>query len=175
MARLARLPLLTGVVVMLVCACPATAAPGDLVIAGNDRGVTTLGAMRPQLGATRGAAIRAFGTNYYVGRNCRFVWPQLGLTILMEHLGGSNEPCAFAQVAYISGPRSGRWRTTRGLRIGNTNATLRRLYPAATLHGTYWWLVRRNFPGIGLVSVISARVTTGRVAQLRVWIGGAGE
>jgi hypothetical protein len=171
----ATLPLLAGLAALLFCARPATAAPGDLVIAGNNRGVTALGAMRPQANATSDAAIRAFGTDYYLGRDCRFVWSQFGLTILMENFGGSNDPCAFAQVAYISGPRAGRWRTTRGLRIGNSYSTLRRLYPATTRHGSYWWLVRGYFPGIGPFSVISARITAGRVAQFRVWIGGAGE
>lgn len=131
--------------------------------------------MRPQVNATREAALRAFGADPYKGRNCRFIWSQLGLTILMENLGASGGPCAFAQVAYIAGPRATRWRTTRGLRIGSTLSTLRRLYPAATRHGGYWWIVRGYFPGLGPFPVVSARVSDGRVVQLRVWIGGAGE
>lgn len=130
--------------------------------------------MRPRANASSEAALRAFGPNYYVGNNCRFYWRGIGLTIVMANFGGG-DPCASAQIGYMAGPLSRRWRTSRGLRIGHSYATLRRLYPGATRQGAYWWLVRGYFPGIGPFSVVSARVSAGRVAQFRVWIGGAGE
>jgi hypothetical protein len=172
-------PLVAAVALVLAAglsaAAPAAAAPADLVVAGDGRGATAVGPLRPRLDATRAAAIRAFGPAYAVGRQCRYAWRGLGLTVLMENLGATGGPCAYAQVAYVSGANAGRWRTARGLRVGMSLPVLRRLYPAATRHGTYWWVVRGFLPGVGPYGVISARVVGGRVVALRVWIGGAGE
>lgn len=163
-----------GAAFALLPAAPAAARPGDLPIAGDSRGSSLIGGLRPRVNASRAAAVREFGADYRQGAECQFAWPRIGLTVKMANFG-VGDPCGFAQVAYVAGTNSQRWRTSRGLRVGDSFARLRSLYPQATRRGTVWRLVRGYFPGIGAFSVVSARTSVGRVSQLRIWIGGAGE
>lgn len=168
--------LLAVLCLLAVFVAPASAAPGDLVIANSGYGVTVLGPMRPRVNAERTTAIRVFGPDYFALGGCRFVWPAIGLTIQAESFA-AGDPCAFVQTVTISGPHAQRWRTTRGLRVGASFTTLRHLYPSTSRHGLVWWLTSTRSPfGDGAtVPVISAIVRNGRVTALRGVVGGAGE
>jgi hypothetical protein len=110
---------------------------------------------------TLGAAQRAFGQPTSVRPTqqaaCAAAWAPYGLTIHFYNLGGQN-PCTprygFFSRAFLQGSR---WRTASGLRVGNSVAVLRRLYPAARFYPGVrgerpagWWLVTRTSPfGLG--------------------------
>lgn len=160
----------------LAAAPSAHAATGDFVVANRGFGVTILGPMRPRTDATKQAAIRAFGSAYRVTARCRYTWPAIGLSIQMTSFGGG-DPCAYAQLLTISGPASRGWRTVRGLRVGASVATLRRLYPQARQRGALWTLTAARSPYADnqVVAVIWAVTVRGRVTAIRGWIGGAGD
>jgi hypothetical protein len=153
----------------------AAAAPGDLLIANRGFGVTVLGPMRPRVDAKMATAIRLFGAEFLAPAGCRFIWPAIGLTMRGENLG-QGDPCEFVQYVTITGPRSHRWRTVRGLRVGNSLGRLRALYPRTTHHGLNWTLTTAHSPFTHRSSaVIWAVVRAGRVLALRAWVGGAGD
>src|SRR5205823_673731 len=132
------------------------------------------------------AITRAFGDPYRITGNqssesCPATWPDLGLTILLTNFGADGCGVGFAQAAVIRGGLATRWRTGRGLRIGDSLAHLRHLYPHASPHARHpwfgrWWLVR----GISPIDrrtpygVISADVSAGHVRAIYLWIGAAG-
>jgi hypothetical protein len=109
---------------------------------------------------TLGGAQRAFGAPSSLrrtGESCVANWRAHTLTIFFYNLGGQN-PCTarhgFFSRAVMGGTR---WRTAKGLRIGQPVSALRRLYPDAEfrrgLRGVWpsgWWLVTRRTPfGLG--------------------------
>jgi hypothetical protein len=138
------LPVLLG----LVLATPAAAAPSFVI-----HSDTRIGTYAVQADGSLAGVIRAFGEPARLRRTvegCSGVWPTYGLTVDVYNLGGK-DPCT---------PRYGRfdkavmhgslWRTAVGLRIGMSNAAVRRYYPRATFHRgmrhywpSGWWLVRR--------------------------------
>jgi hypothetical protein len=74
------------------------------------------------------------GTDYPGESNlCRVRWQRLGLEMGYAH--SSPNPCALKKVRaaawYGATIYSRRWRTERGLRVGDSVARLRRLYPKA--------------------------------------------
>jgi hypothetical protein len=93
------------------------------------------------------------------------------------NLGGLN-PCSdsggFVHTAKVTGRD---WRTTKGLRIGDTKGALRRAYKNARLVRGRWWLVTavttigasRRYP------VLAATVTGGRVTSFSLFVGSAGD
>ena len=167
--------LIIAALLAVVIAAPAAAAPGDLVIANSGFGVTVLGPMRPRVDARLQAAVRAFGPNYVAVGGCRFSWPAIGLMVRGANFG-RGDPCQIVQFVTISGPRSHRWRTVRGLRVGNSLGRLRALYPQATQHGLTWTVTMALSPLVHRrVAVIWAVVRGGRVVALRGEVGGAGD
>jgi hypothetical protein len=159
----------------LLSAAPAAAAPSDLLIANHGYGVTVLGPMRPRVDAKMATAIRLFGADFLAPAGCRFIWPAIGLMARGANFG-RGDPCEFVQYVTITGLRSHRWRTVRGLRVGNSLGRLRALYPRTTHHGLNWTLTRARSPFTRRASaVIWAIIRGGRVVALRAWVGGAGE
>ena len=152
------------------------------------RGDTKIGAYAVRADGSLGGAIRAFGrpttTRHTFGRGtCRAVWTRHGLTIDFYNLGGG-DACQ---------PRDGRfsraflrgdhWMTTKRLRVGDSVAKLRRLYPDAPFRrgeprlspSGYWLLTRRSVFGDGseypgLLAEVSRRRVVG--FQVRFPAGG---
>ena len=167
--------LILALCLAVLSAAPAAAAPGDLVIANRGYGVTVLGPMRPRVDAKLATAIRLFGADFLAPVGCRFIWPAIGLTVRGANFA-QGDPCEFVQYVTITGPRSHRWRTVRGLRVGNTLGRLRALYPGSTHHGLNWTLTAARSPFTHRSSaVIWAVVRAGRVLALRAWVDGAGD
>jgi hypothetical protein len=122
-------------------------------------------------------------------------WPLLGVRGLFTTLGGfvgkTGKPdfhgngCEYRSqvqpdslIVFTS-----RWKTARGLRIGDPVSTLYRLYPNATFHSTVvgdpsgWWLQSGSIvPGMPSVQgELVAHVVSQHVASLRIDIDGEGE
>ena len=137
-------------VLSIVAGALAALAPaaGALVVRNDVR----LADYRIKADGTLLGARRAFGTPSSLDRTsditCSATWSSLGLRIGFYNLGGLN-PCG-RRTGHFSHAvvTSERWRTPRGLRIGDTGRKLRRLYPAADYHrdpgARGWWLVERR-------------------------------
>ena len=186
-----RLVTAAALAALTVAASPAEAARPLYVKAGA-QGVVSLGGFHPLRNPTLRAAIRTLGEPTGMrggdGVACTVRWSDIGLVIYFANFGGSDacDPGAgLAQSAIIKQSRAAhRWRTDRGLRLGATLTTLRRLYPAAQYHsgGYYpksWWLVVGSSPyGQNCPCpnpVLRAKLNHGRVSSFRLWIGSAGD
>ena len=143
--------------------------------------VTYLGGWHVRAHAEFPHAVRALGTPSHVKNpdipGCLATWARLGLRIQFESFGiahGCNE--GKAQAAVVKGQR-GRvsWRTQRGLRVGDSFAKLKRLYPDARRKPGARVIVYQDEPAIGDGSIITALIRHQRVASFRLWLGGAGE
>jgi hypothetical protein len=110
---------------------------------------------------------------------CVMTWPALGLTISFLDFGGAT-PCAKGAPVAATITSRAQWRTALGLRVGDTVARLKTLFPRAVPHTgsfsavTGFWLVPRHacgevggdpYPGL------LARIRNGRVSALVVRAG----
>jgi hypothetical protein len=159
----------------------AVAAPRSFVIQGD----YNIGGFRVKVDGSLGGAIDALGSpSSRRLRNgvCYVAWSGIGVRMQFYNLGGGN-PCGFGTGRFSNATITGaRWRTSKSLRIGDTEARVRRLYPLARFHsdrfhGPGWWLVVRystigdggNYPGL------MARVRSGRVSALVVRYAAGGD
>jgi len=130
-------------------------------------------------GGYRGA-VKAFGLPSSKGTDspesnlCTVRWRSLGLDI---GFASAVPGCAARNLArsawYGMTIHSARWRTDRGLRVGDGESRMRRLYPRAIFHdkppaAPYWSLVRENQEEFGNVDILQAQVWQGRVAAIVV-------
>jgi hypothetical protein len=171
-------PRIALAVVLLACAAAvAHAAAPTYVVVADER----IGSFRVKSDGTLGGAIGAFGKPTSVrgsgGESCLAVWRPINLTMNVYNLGGQ-DPCTarygmFAR-AIMRGPS---WRTSKGLRVGDPVARLRRLYPAAKLHrglrhfwpAGYWLVPRGNrFGYAGTYPGLLAETRGGRIASFVV-------
>jgi hypothetical protein len=143
--------------------------------------VRAIGDFKPAQNPRLRAAIRAFGQpsgSSGGGEICRVRWARLGVRIQFQNFGGvdSCEPRhGRAQKAIVSGDR--RWRTTKGLRIGDSVARLRRLHPDAKRTRRGFRLVEGILP-FGEphpYAVLGARVSGGEVRAFTLFVGAAGD
>jgi hypothetical protein len=107
-----------------------------------------------------------------IAYSCTATWKSVGLTIIFWS-DARSDPCYGRGQAATIVADGRRWRTDRGLRIGDSTPSLKRVYPHATLHPALfyrqdygWWLMTRRCPERGSPSWASllARVRGGRVA-----------
>ncbi len=159
----------------------------DLAFNFTDSGQGTVGDWSPSLTeqATIQAAERVFGPpaiscqQQRQGTSGVNEWTKLGLEVMQADFGGG-DPCAGpVQVAEVSGPAAFQWVTNAGLRVGDSEAKVRSLYPG-TQKSIYATGVNEN--GLVLASTAGnvprefvALIAAGKVSALRMWIGGAGE
>jgi hypothetical protein len=168
-------------------AAPAAAArPGGVIHTGPN-GVTALGSWNVSTHSTFPAAVRALGAANQVqahnhGDSCTGTgtWSGLGLRIVFTSFGG-DPYCqgARAQTGTISGAAGRRhWRTTRGLRVGDSLGTLKRLYPGA-IRGHGGWAIVYSLHSVvaegSRLDIVTASIKNNRVATFGLWIGGAGD
>jgi hypothetical protein len=175
---------LAAAVLLAAGAALAAAAPArgpeqaaDLVVkvAGTRVNLAGVGGARPL-----GSFVARFGEPTLRRRAdvaCDVRWSRPGLRARFANFGGLN-PCSAAggraQRAVLTGPR---WRTLRGLRVGDPLARLRATYPDAVLRNRVWWLARAYSPigAGGEYPVLAAVVRSGEVRALRLAIGAAGD
>jgi hypothetical protein len=170
--------------VLLVVAAPAAAAPFTINVRGSAQSfgrVLAIGDFKPDRDPTLGAAIDAYGQPSFRRRlsteGCRVGWHALGVKVLFANLGGGSACRADLGRSQTARAFGERWRTAKGLRVGQRLSRLRRLYPNATRHGRAWWLVTavslvgepRRYP------VLSATVRGGTVRSFSVRILAAGD
>ena len=174
--------LVLACVLLLAAAEPALAGEFTIDVRGSADGfgrVLAIGDFKPARNPSLGAAVDAYGvpsSKRRVSRHgCRVGWNGPGVKILFANLGGGGA-CARgrAQTARAFGDR---WRTAKGLRVGQGLARLRRMYPSATRHRDVWWLVT----GLNLIGeqhrypVLSATVRGGSVRSFALQILAAGD
>jgi hypothetical protein len=164
---------------------PAAAArPFVIEARGSETGpgvVRAIGNFRPARNPRLRAAIRAYGeptASSGGGEICRVRWEELGVRIVFQNFGGvdSCEPSGGrAQKAVVEGDN--RWRTLKGLRLGNTVARLQQLYPNARRTPRGFRLAEGILPFGAPVryAVLGARIANGRVRAFTLFIGAAGD
>jgi len=136
-----------------------TVVGGVRVLAKLDRATTVLGT--------------ASATQHVNDFNCRAIWRSIGLTLEFLDLG-ARDPCGAGRMV-TAVVTSRKWRTSRGLRVGDSVARLRHVYPRARhlMRPPYpgWWLItRRTCRATGSQSYpgLRAAVTAQRVSSLVV-------
>ena len=143
------------------------------------QGDTSIAGFLVKRDGSLGGAIDALGapsSSRRTGETCLVRWRPLGIRMSFYNLGGGN-PCGRRTGRFSNAVATGpRWRTGRGLRIGDSRARLRALYPRATFHqdrfyGAGWWLVTRRtqfgLPGTypGLLARMLNRHVSGLVVR----------
>ena len=180
-------PLAAAVVlVALLAAADTASAARTYTVRVNFQGyITQFGPLRPTTdqGATLQRAFGAFGdatTVDPVGNGaeaCNARWAKLRLRAIFANFGQARacDPKYFRlQRASV---RSRRFRTWRGLRVGDSSSTIRDKHPGADFRNNRWIIVsavsrvgtRQEIP------TIEAIVSGGRVRVLRFFVGGAGD
>ena len=156
--------------VATVCLLAVVAVPSRPYVIRGDRAVGPIRIAR----TTASQAIVALpGVAHRAARNgtsCRVAWPGLALTVDFALIGTDpRDPCAAGAAVVATAASRGAWRTAVGLRVGDTVARVRFLYPHARRHGSGYWLVPRRacaevggfaYPGL------LARTQHGRVTAL---------
>jgi hypothetical protein len=137
---------------------------GDRTVGGVVMGRGTTTAAISRLGPPSRSAVRA--------QSCTLTWTELGA--IVTFLAFSGEPCkeGVAVVAVVT--KRVRWRTDRGLRVGDTLKRAKLLYPRSTRHGAQLWLLtRRACAEVGgqPYAGLQARLRDGRVAAFTVTTG----
>jgi hypothetical protein len=171
-------------VAALAATAPAEARPFVIEARGSETGpgvVRAIGDFKPARNPRLRAAIRAYGdpsSSSGGGEICRVRWADLGVRITFQNFGGvdSCRPSGGrAQKAVVAG--DDRWRTAKGLRIGNTVARLERLYPRARRTARGFRLAEGILPFGAPVryAVLGARVADGRVRAFTLFVGAAGD
>jgi hypothetical protein len=184
---------------VVICAATAVAVhaadlpPSSYVIRAGPGYRLQLGSWRVDRKPTYAAAIDAYGK----ASECRpakgyaalAVWRSAGFRMFVTTYGLLPRGTTFCTAPeavridwlIVDGKR---WRTARGLRVGDTVARLRRLYPSASRHRTVWWLMTRRAACIGLCTgnrlyvtapMLSATTLNGRVVDFRSHLGAQGE
>jgi hypothetical protein len=128
---------------------------------------------------TKVSGLPSFASVEWRGRGLRAVFGTYGV--------GGTRPCQAVHAVRLDSVRasSTEWQTGRGLRVGDSVAKLRRLYPAATLR-TYrrgvapvrgWWLVVRTnrVPDVHFVPTLLATAQGGRVTGFVVSVHAEGD
>ena len=128
---------------------------------------------------TKVSGLPSFASVEWRGRGLRAVFGTYGI--------GGARPCQAVHAVRLDNARasSREWQTGRGLRVGDSVAKLRKLYPAATLR-TYprgvapvrgWWLVVRTsrVPDLHSVPALLATAQAGRVTGFVVSVHDEGD
>ena len=170
-------------VATMALAAPAALAQPDYSIraTGSKSGlgkVTGIGAFNPDRDPSLAAATAVFGppsSRAETRSSCQVGWRPIGLRILFANFGGGGA-CALGKAQTVSA--FGRvWRTSRGLKIGSSTRTLRRLYPRALRKRRTYRLVgaKSIFTDGSRYSVLAAKTNGKQVKAFRLFVGAAGE
>jgi hypothetical protein len=160
-----------GAVALAVVAVGSALAAGPFTIQADHK----VGGLAVGSG-TRAQAVKRFGApSSQTGgaQTCNVTWKRLGLRI--SFLDFAANACNAGGAVIFTITNRAHWRTGVRLRVGDTLARLRSLYPKAKLHAPDgWWLVARKscretggqaYPGV------LARAATGHVTALVVSAG----
>ena len=173
-----RLPLL---VVLAGLALPAADASAVFTIRTQEGAVTRVGPLRSS-NATVMRATEVFGmpsATRPVGDGseaCRLEWDDLRLRATFANFGA----CGACEAGRLQAAtiRSRRFRTWRGLRVGDRSSSIARRHPRARFRGRTWWIASIVSPygeEATRIPTVEAIVSGGRVRVLRLWVGAAGD
>jgi hypothetical protein len=148
------------------------AVAGTLVVAGDRSvgGVTVGRGTLAQATARFGAPTSQRTLGH--GLTCRVTWRRLGLVV--DFLDFGDHACSAGGLVTATMTSRAHWRTSLGLRVGDSTARLRALYPKARVHGDGWWLVARRAcaeTGASPYPGLLARMRASRVSALVVTAG----
>src|SRR4051794_26167404 len=174
------------VVLLVALVAPVEAhAARKYTIGTRDGVVSRIGDFRTGRSATIAAAQRVFGKPIYrrLGRygTCTVRWHRPLLTIQFENFAGRapGQTTCTPSVGLAQGfiAQGGRFEIWRGLRVGDSRATMLDLHPLAEHRKGGWWLdtAVSPFGDKSEYAVLLARLSAGRVREFRGWIGAAGE
>ena len=149
-----------------LAASPPFVIQGDRAVGGLRVAHGTLADARARFGPPTTVRSRASGLE------CDARWSGIGLKLVF--LDFSSRACQDGVLVTATITSRGAWRTAVGLRVGDSVARLRRLYPRATLHPAsppwtgYWLVTRRTCAEVGAIPYpgLLARARNGRVTAL---------
>lgn len=152
--------------VSALAASPPFVVQGDRVVGGLQIGRGTLADARVRFGSPSTARSRASGVE------CDVRWSRIGLKLVF--LDFSGRACQDGVLVTASVTNRSAWRTAVGLRVGDSVARLRQLYPRASLHPAsppwsgYWLITRRTCAEVGAIPYpgLLARVRNNRVTAI---------
>lgn len=100
---------------------------------------------------------------------CRLSWPRYGVTMETYYTNATLDPCGPRGRHTSTTVTDRRWRTSAGLKIGDSLRRLRELYPRARVDTSgKWRLTTRTFAGVAFPG-LEARVVNGRVVSFTVY------
>ena len=164
-------------------AAPSPAGARSYTIDVGRSAVSGIGDFRPGRDPHIGAAERAFGPassrRETTSVSCLVRWKRIGLAIVFASFGGGSVCDDGVGRAQTFRARGERFRTWRGLRVGQREASVRRRHPRAVFRAGAWWLKTAVSPvgdGDSEFAVVDAKIgPDDRVRALRGWIGAAGD
>lgn len=112
------------------------------------------------------------------GEACRVTWGALKLRATFANFGGGRACAPTEGLLQTATIRSRKFRTARGLRVGDRSSTIKDKHPDAVFRRNVWWIVSAESPfgeEATEIPTIEAIVKQGRVEVLRLWVGGAGD
>ena len=163
--------LLAGVAALLATAAAALAAAPVNVIQG-DRSAGGIRIARSTPADAKGLFGAPSTSRVTTAQSCLQSWKGVRLAVTFFTFEG--KPCSRGVALIVTVQSRPAWRTALGLRVGDTAARLRSLYPKARLRtgfvgDTGYWLVTRKIcaeVGGGSYPGLLARMQQGRVAAL---------
>jgi hypothetical protein len=159
---------------LLLCTGASAASANDRRVVLNER----IGSYRNYLQGGYAGAVKAFGRpassgSFPQSNLCTLRWLRLGLD--MDFITLRLGKCATAGLAgwYRAKIRSREWLVGRGIRVGDTVRSMRRLYPRATFDGRppgqpTWTLVSIDGEELGRLPVLTAVVWDGRITEIHL-------
>jgi hypothetical protein len=132
---------------------------------------TDIGGFKLNDDATLRAAIDAYGTPTsrlpYEGQACIVVWSEFGIRITFSHVV-STTPCDGRGCHSETILTSSKWKTDKGLHVGDSLKRLRQVYRRAKLFiSQRWTLISRPFAGTRLPTLL-ATINKGRIVAFVV-------
>jgi hypothetical protein len=158
-------------VLVVLAVAAALAAGGDVHVIHGDRSAGGIRIGRSTVPDVQ----KLFGvpstSRKLSAQSCVRSWKRLYLVVHFFSFEG--KPCEQGGAITVTVTGRAAWRTALGLRVGDTVARLRSLYPRTRLRGQgfdrgYWLLTRQNCAevGGGAYPGLLARVRNGRVSAL---------
>lgn len=100
---------------------------------------------------------------------CNLQWPALGISMRTYYTGGTIDPCGPSGRHASTTLTDPRWRTSMGLKMGDTLTKLKKVYPRAQRDKPgVWRLTTRSFAGLPFPG-LEARIKKGRVVSFTVY------
>lgn len=128
---------------------------------------TDIGGFKLTDDPTLRAAIDAYGTSTsrlpYEGQACIVVWSAFGIRITFSHVV-STTPCDGRGCHSETILTSSKWKTDKGLHVGDSLRRLRQVYRGARLFiSQRWTLISRPFAGTRLPTLLATVNKSGRI------------